>query len=390
MKISQNKYRIDYLLSLYNMRKEELLLAINDEKLKKTITWDDIYCDEIELNYLKRIDKVFKMGLVYYLDPEVPVKNSNASIFFRKDNFNTELNIGAKKKVREFEDLKVSISAISKMSDLNLVRKLETYTINDNPKDVAFSLRDKILSKVNRSLGKKNFLKDFINNLGEYNIFVFEFVETFNKKEKANIDGFYLHPNTIVLRRLQKSLSREIFTLAHELGHYLLDKEEIEKIDVVESINSNLNDIEIWCNNFSYNFLLGKENDRLLSNIEKFDVSNDYGYKLIDEISNNTFLSRIAIYTNLLLNNQLSKSDYFKIKESIEEEWRNRLKQEEREKEEKKALGIEIRGSAPKPIIADITTSVLNIALNSGVINEYEYCKTLKIKPENIDKYFYL
>ena len=110
----------------------------------------------------------------------------------------------------------------------------------------------------------------------------------------------------------------------------------------------------------------------------------------IDEISNNTFLSRIAIYTNLLLNNQLSKSDYFKIKESIEEEWRNRLKQEEREKEEKKALGIEIRGSAPKPIISDITTSVLNIALNSGVINEYEYCKTLKIKPENIDKYFYL
>lgn len=276
------------------------------------------------------------------------------------------------------------------MSDLNLVRKLETYTINDNPKDVAFSLRDKILSKVNRSLGKKNFLKDFINNLGEYNIFVFEFVETFNKKEKANIDGFYLHPNTIVLRRLQKSFSREIFTLAHELGHYLLDKEEIEKIDVVESINSNLNDIEIWCNNFSYNFLLGKENDRLLSNIEKFDVSNDYGYQLIDEISNNTFLSRIAIYTNLLLNNQLSKSDYFKIKESIEEEWRNRLKQEEREKEEKKALGIEIRGSAPKPIISDITTSVLNIALNSGVINEYEYCKTLKIKPENIDKYFYL
>ena len=60
------------------------------------------------------------------------------------------------------------------------------------------------------------------------------------------------------------------------------------------------------------------------------------------------------------------------------------------EKEEKKAFGIEIRGSAPKPIISDITTSVLNIALNSGVINEYEYCKTLKIKPENIDKYFYL
>ena len=62
------------------------------------------------------------------------------------------------------------------------------------------------------------------------NIMVFEFIETWNKKEKANIDGFYLKPNLIVLKRHQ-SFSREIFTLAHELGHYLLDEEEIEEIN---------------------------------------------------------------------------------------------------------------------------------------------------------------
>jgi radical SAM superfamily enzyme YgiQ (UPF0313 family) len=43
-------------------------------------------------------------------------------------------------------------------------------------------------------------------------------IETWNKKEKANIDGIYLSPNVIVLKR-QKSYRRETFTLIHELGH---------------------------------------------------------------------------------------------------------------------------------------------------------------------------
>ncbi|MFX4971243.1 ImmA/IrrE family metallo-endopeptidase, partial [Acinetobacter baumannii] len=66
-------------------------------------------------------------------------------------------------------------------------------------------------------------MKNFISKFAENNILVFEFIETHNKKEKANINGFYLTPNVIVLKRNQKSFSREIFTLAHELGHYLLN-----------------------------------------------------------------------------------------------------------------------------------------------------------------------
>ena len=52
-------------------------------------------------------------------------------------------------------------------------------------------------------------------------LFVFEYIETWNKKEKTNIDGFYLKPNVIVLKH-HKHYKREIFTLAHELGHCLL------------------------------------------------------------------------------------------------------------------------------------------------------------------------
>ena len=74
MKIEYNKHRVEYLLSLFKMTAAELLSSINKD-LKTPITWEDIDSDEIELNYLKRIDKVFKKGLLYYYDPAVPVKD---------------------------------------------------------------------------------------------------------------------------------------------------------------------------------------------------------------------------------------------------------------------------------------------------------------------------
>lgn len=96
MKIEYNKYRVQYLLSLFKMTADELLFSINKD-LKTPITWADIDSEEIELNYLKRIDKVFKKGLLYYYDPTVPVKDKSVSVFFRKESFTTELNLGAKK-----------------------------------------------------------------------------------------------------------------------------------------------------------------------------------------------------------------------------------------------------------------------------------------------------
>ena len=86
MKIEYNKHRVEYLLSLFKMTVEELLSSINKD-LKTPITWEDINSDEIELNYLKRIDKVFKKGLLYYYDPAVPVKDKKVSVFFRKESF---------------------------------------------------------------------------------------------------------------------------------------------------------------------------------------------------------------------------------------------------------------------------------------------------------------
>ena len=388
MKIEYNKHRVEYLLSLFKMTVGELLSSIN-KGLKTPITWEDIDSDEIELNYLKRIDKVFNKGLLYYYDPTVPVKDKKVSVFFRKESFTSELNIGARKRVREFEDIKTQISAISIMSHFDMKRVLRTYSLDENPREVAFALRGSLLPEFTSS--KRDYLKSFINKLGKNNILVLEFVDTFNKKEKANIDGFYIGPNAIVLKRNQDALSREIFTLCHELGHYLLDKEDVDELDFAKVTDQSpeISEVEKWCNSFAFFLLLGQENARKLESIALYDYRVDYGHDLVASISKETNLSRLAIFTNLFLQHRMTYADYSNVRDNLHEQYLTRKEKERQEKENRIAAGEKISGRNPKPIQSNLIYDIYNYALNKGVVTEYEYCSALNIKPNDISRVFY-
>jgi hypothetical protein len=162
LKVEQNIARLKYLLTLYKMTAEDLLLIIS-EGLKKPLTKSDIFSNEINVSHLKRIDKVFNKGLHYYLDPKSPEVSQDASIFFRKSKFGTELNIGAKKIVNQFEEFKISLSAISKLAEINIDRTLPVYSVNDNPKNVAKEIRKDLYPEFNPI--PKEFLRDLISTL---------------------------------------------------------------------------------------------------------------------------------------------------------------------------------------------------------------------------------
>lgn len=368
------------------MTEEDLLLYINEIKPKpsKPILKENIFDKQISLSHLKRVDKIFNKGLHFYLDPKSPEVSKDASIFFRKSEFGVDLNIGAKKIVNQFEEFKISLSGIAKLAELDLNRTLPIFSLNENPKNVAFELRKKLYPEFNSI--QKEFLKSLIGKLAENNILVFEFVETWNKIEKANIDGFFLNPNVIVLKRQQASFRREIFTLVHELGHYLLNEEEIELLDIHNLANRNLSKIERWCNDFAYYFLVG-EFDKTIESIDKVNASNDYYFETIDEISKKTHLSKIALFTRLLFQNKLSQTNYNTIKEDIDEQYRIRQEEEKTKRELDKQNGIKTGGSTPKPINSPLLVSTIQTAFYEGVINEYDVCKTLNIKPDKLEKY---
>lgn len=365
---------------------EDELLCIISEGLKNAISKEEIFSTEINISHLKKIDKIFNKGLHFYLDPKAPEVSKDASIFFRKSKFGVDLNIGAKKIVNQFEELKISLSAMSKLAELNIERTLPFYTINQNPKEIALQIREILYPEFNFT--PKEFLKGLIGKFAEYNILVFEFVETWNKKEKANIDGFFLQPNVIVLKRQQISFRREIFTLIHELGHYLLNEEEVEQLDVQNLANSTLSSIERWCNDFAYFFLVGTY-DRVVENIIRAEISNDYHFDEIVRISSNTHLSKIALFTRLLYQNKLSQKNYNTIKADFDQKYRKRQEDEKQQRELDKQNGIKAGGAAPKPINSPLLISTIQTAFYEGLINEYEVCRTLNIKPEKLDKYLY-
>lgn len=365
------------------MTVDELLSVIN-VGLKKPIREEVILSPQIELGTLKHIDKFFNKGIHYYLDPKSPEISKDASIFFRKRHFDIELNLAAKKIVNQFEDFKISLSAIAKLAEVNTERNIPIFSLRENPKVVADKIRESIGFEF--IADKKTFLKSLIGKLAENNILVFEFVETWNKKDKANIDGFFLNPNVIVLKRQQHSFRREIFTLAHELGHFLINEEEIEQVYYQSLAKQNLSAIETWCNEFAYYFLVGKY-DSLISNINKADSTNDYQFDLIKDVSDNTHLSQIALFTRLLFLNKISINDYNNIKSDFEEKYRKKEEELKKQRELDKQNGVNSKGSSPQPIKSPLLISTIQRAFYEGVINEYEVCQKLNIKPEKLEMY---
>jgi len=85
-----------------------------------------------------------------------------------------------------------------------------------------------------------------------------------------------------------------------------------------------------------------------------------------------------------LFNNQISHTNYRKVRNDLKEEFHRKEEEREREKQRKKELGLKTQGRAPKPIKSPLFVSTIQQAYYSGVLDEYEVSQKLNIKPEKI------
>lgn len=376
MKIEINKERIEYLLALYKMSTEDLLSLLNDGRRTK-VEASQITGETMDLALLKRIDQIFDKGLNFYMDFSPLKANGNNSVFFRKTMFGTELNRETIRVVNHFENLKQALDAYNKLSQFPIKSDIEHCTLQDNPKDIAQKARG--LLHPGKVKDARSFLVQLIDRCAQHGIFVFEYVETWNKKEKTNIDGFFLQPNLIVLKR-HKHYKREIFTLAHELGHCLLGMEEVEPVDMagVEH-GKEYSMVENWCNDFAYRFIMGEYAEELDA-IERVDANNDYCFDAISQLSGQTHISRLAIYTRLYLDKRISYASYNNVKNELAERYQIRVEQEKAKNEGKKG------GAVPKPIISPLFLQTMQYAYFKGVINEDTFCRRLNVKPNKFEE----
>ena len=374
--IEINLERLRYLLRLFGLSEIEFMSMLNSG-YKRELSREEVFTNEIPLPLLKRIDKIFNKGIYYYIDFSPVNHGSHASIFFRKQSFNGQLNLEARKMVDKFETLKNTLDTYNALADVTFDRLLPSYTVNDNPRETAKTISE--LLKMRNHKDEKEHLKFLINQLAKLNIYVFEYIETANKKNKSNVEGFFIAPNVIVVKRQQGKLKRELFTLAHELGHCLINVEEVENVS--DELSSGLTEIEKWCNDFAFYLLIGEDAVKL-DGLKYANANNDYAHDMIKRISDETHVSMLAIYTRLVIEKKMTQDDYSLVRGGI---MANVRRAEEKRKMETADGNLVI--SSPRPIISNLFRDTMQCALYRGVIDEATFCQQLNVKPERMEAY---
>ncbi|MCK5320566.1 ImmA/IrrE family metallo-endopeptidase [Candidatus Parcubacteria bacterium] len=402
-----NPSRLNYLLDLYKLSKKDFLSLLNQKikrnivslkKLNRILNQEELVGEML----LKRIDKIFEKGITWYVTTRNIADVKKSSIFFRKDTFNSEIKFESIKVVHKYEELSADIQNLGNYINFLPIKKIKKYKTSDDS-IVAASEVYEIVSSIENDLIKKNiinktklsddrsYLKNLIRILEQLDIFVFEHIEMPRKKERVNFNGFFICPNTIVIKK-QGYVRREIFTLLHEFAHYILEQEEIDDL-TEERINHKKNKIEQWCNTFSFFFLLNNKK----SDFEKLSQAsrkNDFHRKKINDLYNDTFLSYSAFYTRLLIDKKIMRRDYDKIMYEISkamkkarEDKRNKFKIEN---EKRIAMGKNPAFPVFKPIESYLFKELVKINYFEGNINENSLREYLKIKPEkNIQDVIY-
>ena len=316
--ISINVQRIEYLRDLFFGRtkqgQQDFLKRINRGLTKFFIEEKQIFSEQILLKHLKRVDGIFKKGLSFYTNPKNLTTDATTSIFFRKDHFNSQVAFVDRERLHETESKIDSIRALSTLTNYTIAKKLPTLTNDNDPTEAARTIRAIFDKENNDSKIKKDrdFLQRLIEFLAKQNVFVFEFIETWNKKDKTNLNGFFISPNYITIKRQQDSLKREIFTLLHELGHCLLNDEEIDSIKFSPKPASNKT--ERWCDQFAFSFLIDQRQHSLA---KLFATNKSYNNSEMKKLSEDFHISRLALFTYLATNNKISWEKYSELKEKL-------------------------------------------------------------------------
>lgn len=371
-----NIERLRYLLRLFGMSEGDFLAILNSG-YKRILTREDVFTSSVPMSLLKRIDRVFNKGIYYYVDFSPILQESHSSIFFRKQSFNGHLNLEARKMVDKFESLKKTLDTYSILADVRFERLLPSYSVNDDARNTANIVRE--LLKIRNHKDEKKHLEFLINQLAKFNVYVFEFVESPNKKEKTNVEGFFIAPNVIVLKRQQGRLKRELFTLAHELGHCMINVEEVENVS--DEFSAGLSEIEKWCNDFAFYLLMGEEAAKL-DQLMYASSKNDYAHDMVSAMSELTHVSMLAIYTRLVIDKKMSQDDYSLVRGGI----MANVRRVEEKKKLKQADGTPVM-SSPRPIISDLFRDTMQCALYRGVIDEATFCRQLNVRPEKMGNY---
>ena len=139
-----NPRRMEYLLAYFAMSKDGLIDELNaTRKRKKPYSKEEIFNadNELKISTLRRIDKIFERGLYFYTTHTNLEIDEKESILFRKREFNANLTHADRLMVRAAEEQNLYTQSIVELSEFECQRKLDKYSLEDNPYDTGVEIR---------------------------------------------------------------------------------------------------------------------------------------------------------------------------------------------------------------------------------------------------------
>ena len=296
--------RVRYIAKLYGLSNEGLCAMLNQGlAAEDQLTVPKLFAGEVNSIQLDRLVEVSGKHWGFWAMPFPATGHHYSSILYRKHRFNRDLTHQDRMLVVREEDNAIRLIDTCEDLRLRLRRKLPRFNARQKASLAAYKTRD-LLGVGAEYASPRVFLEDMVAKLSEQNIVINEHIDPKDKHGRTNLAGFFIKTRTIVFKR-HRHRYRELFTLAHELGHYMLGDEDI---DVSLSLDGNLKREERWCNEFAFHFILGSERVQELDALTDKQMHDALG--TIAMFAERHHISSLAIYYYFLREKRISLPEY--------------------------------------------------------------------------------
>jgi Zn-dependent peptidase ImmA (M78 family) len=223
-------------------------------------------CGEASPTYfqLVRLSNKYGRPIALFFFPEPPNEPTPEQNFRTLPDWEVQkLPPSAINLIREARSRQLSLAELSEGVNPSERKIFIDVTISSNASalEIAINVRNYLgitIEKQNEWAGNTDALKYFRELVQDAGIFVFK--APFSAE---GVDGFCLYDEQfpVIYINNSKPKHRQIFTLFHELAHILLRNNGItqENQDYIESLEGNNKQIEVFCNNFTAEFLMPRD-----------------------------------------------------------------------------------------------------------------------------------
>ena len=360
------------------------LKTVSDQTI---ISWEN---GEVDPSYaqIKKLAKIYKIPIVVFFLPAPPEglepnKELRTLPPNYSDNIPPEINFIIRKGMARVSDI-AELSRGGSNKVIELRSKLRDIKIEGAKKENTIKC-SKIVRKIlgvtvaeqTKWKSSEDAFKQWRERIQEAGIWVFK--EAFHNNDYC---GFYLDDESFPVIYINNSIppNRQIFTLFHELGHFIIHKGGVDFRQNVENIFEGVyRKDEVFCNAFAGEFLVPNEDfmsNNVIHSVSTDSISNEF----INELADKYKISREVILRKLKDNKFITQEFY----ENKNKEWEKERKNKDKNIGKKKGGGDYYSTQA-----VYLGNKYLQLAFSNyygGRIDECQLSDFLEIKVRNLQR----